>query len=831
MDKRSVPLMSKGYALVVVLAAFCLTWFAFPVQGAEVSRDHYQAVRELEPVGYWPVDEGQGEVAYDRSGNENHGQILSVPWRDGLLDFENDVYQWIQIPHHDAYASPVFSMGGWVYSRREYDQRMPYGVLIMGQPFTPRPGHDGALAWVTWRGRLDNEAAMLRFRWRPGDSPRPSLIEVASGRENDAIGSVEREIELETGEWQHVIYTYDEAATGRLYINGRLAHAAKDVPYAICVDTPYAIGGGRWGTSNFGGIQSLDGSVQHMVLFDRTLEEEEVAGLYEATRPAQDPSPPEHPVKEPAPDLDELDEIIAKLQNEELAEADRAEAALALAGMGGQAVGALPELRAVLVSITERDGKHVPKVEDLLRNAVMRALLDIAPNNEEVRALLGETLAKPFFDVLDMSKSYLDDIRPLVEAGRYMDALEAHREHLETVPKLPSLSRWGATHTDEHLEALRGSLPLRGEYLDAYFSKGFPFSDAHYNAYSQLDVHDGTTFIPVVERVSFEEVERVFEDTLKDLTDEEPDPEGKWSRLKILEIAPDGSEREVLLGGPWLIYDARDEKNDGWGILVDPKGYIHLTGGQHNNPRRRDWSPGSWEKLGIASGETDSAEVMYWVSKEPNNIDSFAFIGDRGNPRSFGGWMNYMNFVRAPDGTPFLFGRGRTWSWAIMRYDADERRWTEMRGNANRMIWEHAPQANPDWFESLGGTVPYHGPGDGVVVAFQPTGYNYNRAWPTLVRGIRGVTFDRTGRMHLQMPILGVGKEGRITHGPVYAYSDDLGETFRRADGTPLRLPLTVNPIPDHDASIEHHSSKQWFDVWMSLIQEAGWNRAGGFDR
>jgi len=140
MDMRSVLLMSKG----CMLAVFCLTWFAFPVQGEEVSRDRYQPVRELEPVGYWPVDEERGEVAHDRSGNENHGQILSVPWRDSLLDFTNDVYQWIQIPHHNAYASPVFSMGGWVFSRREYDQRMPYGVLIMGQPFTPRPGHDGA---------------------------------------------------------------------------------------------------------------------------------------------------------------------------------------------------------------------------------------------------------------------------------------------------------------------------------------------------------------------------------------------------------------------------------------------------------------------------------------------------------------------------------------------------------------------------------------------------------------------------------------------------------------------------------------------------------------
>ncbi len=69
----------------------------------------------------------------------------------------------------------------------------------------------------------------------------------------------------------------------------------------------------------------------------------------------------------------------------------------------------------------------------------------------------------------------------------------------------------------------------------------------------------------------------------------------------------------------------------------------------------------SIKKLGIASG----AEAMYWVSKEPGSIDSFEFVGARGNSRSFGGWMNYMNFVRSPDGTPFLFGRGRAWSWAL----------------------------------------------------------------------------------------------------------------------------------------------------------------------
>ncbi len=525
-----------------------------------------------------------------------------------------------------------------------------------------------------------------------------------------------------------MIYTYDEAGTGRLYLNGNFVQSVDNVPYEVCTETPFVIGGGRWIWDD---IKSLDGSVQHMVLFDRALDGDEVASLYQATRPEKEPSPQEDLVEAPTPSLDDL---ITILRNGELADADRAEAALALAGMGQEAVEAVADLRAVLESITERDGAHLPKVEDLLRNAVMRALLDIAPEDEPVRALLGETLAMPFFGVIDLSNPHLEKVRALGQEGHHMDALEAHRDHLKTIPKLPRLSRWGANHTDEHLDALRGSLPLRGEYLDAYFSKGFPFSDAHYNAYSQLDIVDGTTYIPVVERVSFEEVQRVFEETLKDLTDEEPDPEAKWSRLKILEIAPDGSEREVLLGGPWLIYDARDGKYDGWGILVDQEGYIHLTGGQHNGPNRNNWVPGSWEKLGIASGEQESAEVMYWVSEEPYKIESFEFVGQRGNPRSFGS-------------------------------------------------------------------------------------------------GIRGVSFDRTGRMHVQMPIFGVGREGRVTQGPIYAYSDDLGETFHRADGTPLRLPLTVNPIPGHDAHIEHHSSKQWFDVWMSLIQEAGWNRAGGFDR
>jgi len=36
--------------------------------------------REVGLVGWWPFDEGQGDVLYDRSGNDNHGAIYGATW-------------------------------------------------------------------------------------------------------------------------------------------------------------------------------------------------------------------------------------------------------------------------------------------------------------------------------------------------------------------------------------------------------------------------------------------------------------------------------------------------------------------------------------------------------------------------------------------------------------------------------------------------------------------------------------------------------------------------------------------------------------------------------
>jgi len=773
--------------------------------------ERYRVVRDLQPVGYWPADEGTGDVLHDRSGNDNHGRLISTPWRDGLLNFTTDVYQWAQIPHDPRYASQAFTIGGWVFSRRTYKTSR---VLFIGQPWMP--GASGS-RWVGWGGRQDVDGALLKFG-AASEDPAHVLIEVVSGKKADAIGSAASNTGMPINAWQHVLYAYDESGTGSLYLNGRLVRSASGVPFKP-VETPLVIGGDleQWGVWPPGG-RALDGSVRDMVVFDRALAPEEVEGLYKATAPSVRPTESRHDAAEEIPDLPLL---VRTLQDEGLSREERAKTALALAGMGEDAAAVVPTLVVALESILEREGARLPRIEDILRNAIMRALLDIAEQDEGVRDVLGRALAKPVLDSLDLTKAYLADIRPLVETGRYMDALDAYRTHLQTLPQLPGHRYWGHACADD----VRASLPLREEYFDAYLSKGNPFSDAPYRPtgcrpadYTPIDVHDGHVYMTVVERLSQAQAEEEYQRSLKDLAPAGPGTDAKWSRVKIIRIDAEGDEQEALLEGDWFIFDARDAKMDGWAVGVDQDGYVHVIGGQHNSPNRANYIPGSWEKMGIAPGD-GRPSAMYWVSTEPGNISSFEFVGQRGNPRSVPcGWMNYMNFARSPDGTLFLYGRDHIWTWGLYRYDANARRWTGPGGSTTAML-DRAKATASAWSDRLAGTVPYYGPTPArvLVAAWQPGAYNFNRSsW--------GVRFDRTGRMHVQMGIWGVGENGRMTNGPVYAYSDDLGDTFRRADGTRLKLPLTVNPVPGHHADMAFHSTRQWFDLWTSLLRHAGYS-------
>ncbi len=799
---------------------------------ASVSTDVYKEVFQFKPVGYWPVDEGKGKVLYDRSGGKNHGRIYSVPWRDGFLDFENDVYQWVEVPYKKEFGSKNFSMGGWLYSGYDKckDQESRIGAILIGQPFidaTPK----GKIKWgAIWGDRIDSSGAILRYGI--GAKKNVTFLEVASGKQADVVGTVKTETVVAHSKWQHLFYTYDgSSGMGSAYLNGNLVKIADNIPFEP-MKTPLVIGGGRWGTFNLGGNASLHGTVRHIAFFDRVLGKEEVEKLAYLTRPEANPKITLYSKRKAKPEKAEipynLTELIERVQNKQLDEILRGKAAMQLASMGLKAKTAIPALVAELQQMIDADGIYLLKVEEYFRNAIIQALLSIDRKDAEAQKILGEALVKPFFEKIDTSKAYFDDIRPMIKSEQWFDALKAYQDHMKSLPKVKKHNKWGSYDNIGQIDEVSKIFPLSAEYFDGYFCTHIPYADAGYSAYNIVDnTPDGYSYATMYERVPYDEVQNQFDEHLKSKTDNRPDLEHKevagskrtwtrkWSRVKIVQLTPEGKRKMAYLEGLWFIYDAEDAKNDGWSIITDEKGYIHVWGGQHNQPNAEFYLPGIWPQLGMAEGE--KAGVLYWVSKIPHDITEFEFVGHSKNPRGISGWLNYMNLVRSRSGQIFIYCRGNMWTWALHRYDSTKQRWTMIKGSARNMLKKY----NPQWSANLGRTVTYYGPSDGLVEAFQPGAYNFCRTWPHLTGNVvRGITFDLSGRMHLCLPILGVGQNSRMTHGPVYAYSDDLGDTFYGADGKRLKLPLTVNPIPGHYADRAVEPAKSHFDLWGALVRE-----------
>lgn len=831
------------WILIMTLLAACRLQCAYTGESTE------KQVLAMKPVGYWPVDEGKGSIVYDLTGNNNHGAILSVEWHDGFLVFDNDFYQWIEVPYKKTFGSTSFSMGGWIYSaidtNPQYECRV--GAILIGQPFvSARKNPDSTqLKWgAIWEDRLDIEGAVLRY-FVPPKNETSIYLEVGSGRQNDALGTLKEEVSIPHSTWQHVIYSYDgNARQGILYVNGKLVREVDNIPYKSDT-TPLVIGAGRWGTSNLGGNMSMDGTLREMVFFDRNLEAEEVQKLYKITKPSSNPKITLYSERYSQRDSEyqkvvaakeitihgeghNLNQLISYVQDVTLDDFSRGKAAIELAAMGEKSKSAITALAAELKRM-DADDPHLPKVEEFFRNALIRGLLDIDRDVPVAKEALADAFVEPFFNCIDTSGSCFDPIRPLIKSGKWFEALEAYKTHTKALPKVQKRREWGTFTKMEEIDALSRIFPLSDEYFNGYMSGGVPYLDAGYSAYSLVEnMRDGTSYTTLTERVPFDEVLRVFDKELKAYSDKRPEQTvtsrknqsaREWNRLKIIKIKPDGERQVVYLHGDWFIFDCHDAKMYGWSIITDEKGYIHLFGGQHNNPNQDNYIPGSWERLGIAVKKSRPS-VMYWVSKRPNDITEFEFVGQQSSPRKTIGKLNYMNFARCRDGKIFLYGRGDAWTWCLHQYDAVKQRWKVIRGSVMDMM-QHAEKVNPDWVKRLAKTTPYFGPEDGLVVSWQPGAYNFCRTWSKLTGDdIRGIMFDPSGRMHVSLALIGVLENANVTHRPVYAYSDDNGDSFYSADGKRLTLPLTHNPIPGHNADRSLEPARSHFEAWISLVRE-----------
>jgi hypothetical protein len=854
-------------SLVRQIAAVLLLAVACPRAEAE-QRPEYGPVLSMNPAGFWPLDEGRGEMVHDRSVNANHGKIRHVAWDPdtGLIDFVGR-YQWLEIPADKAYQTSSFSMGGWVFLRSE----------VVGS------------AWVNRQGMV---LIGNRFKWGRGNTAglqlcirKQEVIDVVSDSMEDVLGTrlymrykddvrVERaygQPNLALGQWHHLLYTF-ESGRGSLYLNGTLIASKDGIKYRP-VNTSLQIGNdAMWWHQQSGKSGSLDGSVRNMVWFERALSSAEVFELHNITRPQTQPwvsddttvvldgrrisfddlpglapealrrvlelygEKPARTLKElsgallpvlkdalncsacrlPAVKVlvqinddaaravlkEALPGLLSVVQAENIPEGERAEAVLALAAMKQDAAAAVPLFTETLTQILDREGARLPHVEDLLRNALIRALWDIAPDDIHARRLLGRAFAEPLLNVMDLSIPEFEAVRAQLAQGDSMMALET-------------------------FGTLRPA--TLGERFFTFKESG---KDGDYTATARFN---GSTY-KVGTGIAWEGVEKVPVDEFKAIVAElgkdypgakswrKPDFEHLY-RVPITKISPDGSKQTLYLEGENFIMDGNDAKCRAWSIFVDELGYIHLIGGQHNTPNPDYFIPGSWEKMGAGrnKGGDDFPRQLYWVSAQPECIDSFEFVGQRSSSRAIpADYLNYMNILQSFEHKTSLYGRVDVYgwqSWGMFRYDAYEKKWSSVGGDPY-YVMESARRRDPEWLnylhDNMRGGVPKT-PGDArcLVWAWQPAFYNFCRDdW--------GARFDKTGRLHVHMRLSGLDQHGYNRLASAYAWSDDNGETFHRADGSPVKLPLTVNPAPEHNAERGANKTSQWWALWFGLLSQAG---------
>lgn len=840
----------------ILLRCALRLWCALLASPAAATSARHQAVLEMKPVGYWPADDGAGELVKDLSPSANHGVIHHVSWDNGLLDFTNG-YQWIEIPGRTAYQTKEYTVGGWVFSRRHAEGGgwpPQFGMLLIG--------HGAFLAPTGIQLCL----------------VRDDLVDVVTGgvrsipqREWKSLGKTAGHPKITLNEWQQVLYTY-EGGKGTLYLDGRqewqkeglaIQHAQKPDSIRIGNDSYW------WHQSLKSG--SLHGSIRDMVWFDRALSAREVANLHQATRPTALPKvfsqdaivvdQREIRVRDlPAASLDDrrrafealntwkperlqsladsllpaltrglldpgncrlaagllvrlnheqarvalrsaVPTLVRTVQDQARPEHERAAAVLALAAMGNDAAATVPALvEALNGRVKTLRPVRLPRVEEYLHTALIRALLDTGKQRSEARDALEAGYARPLLAALDLSSPALAGVRTLAPQQGAMAALEVFR----TLPPA-----------------------ARASYFTAKAAKDRDYSSTAIHRGCTYKVGDGVAWngVEAIAQADYEQVVAAWAQQYPAATTWRKWEAKNLGRVPLTKITPDGKVQKVYLEGAHFILDATDAKMRGWSIFADKAGYLHLVGGQHNAPNPDNFIPGSWEKMGLSRTKGPKYPVqMYWVSARPECIDSFVFMGQTDNPRAIpAAYLNYMVFLQDNRSEFYLYGRTDAFgwqSWGMYRYELNTQTWTPVGGEVFDII-QSARAHDPAWLDYLHGNVrgkiPAAGGGGSrpLVWAWQPPFYNFCRDdW--------GARFDRTNRLHLRMQIGGLIERGDWLYSSVYAYSDDAGRTFHRADGTPVALPLTIDPAPEHNADLRKNDTEFRWQLWLSLLQDAG---------
>lgn len=162
--------------------------------------------------GVWHLDEGNGNIAYDSSGHENHGQINGASWTSGIvgtaLHFTGGTtYDTLMVPDSDSLdLTDTLRLEAWFKPDITIDTSEDYYYALILK------WHGIGDQWRTGYGlNISGGKLYLILGWGSGEG---NWYTYCASRDN-----------WQAGEWYHIKATYDKNLPSeniKIYINGSL---------------------------------------------------------------------------------------------------------------------------------------------------------------------------------------------------------------------------------------------------------------------------------------------------------------------------------------------------------------------------------------------------------------------------------------------------------------------------------------------------------------------------------------------------------------------------------------------------------------------------------
>lgn len=197
-------------------------------------------------VGYWKFDGN----ADDSSGNNNHGKWVGREsyGKKGVLGEAADLdglSNYVTVPHsHSINLGGAFSFGAWVHS---------YGNAKNQHFLNKRTGGEGPF----WDMYLSADAENVN-------------AEIAGGSYDNPASNIM------PYEWHHIMFTRDIRRLTTIYVDG------KPLKSKTILGDSYNTHAFNIGNLEQALDQGFNGLIDEVVIYDRSLSEEEVSSLYEA---------------------------------------------------------------------------------------------------------------------------------------------------------------------------------------------------------------------------------------------------------------------------------------------------------------------------------------------------------------------------------------------------------------------------------------------------------------------------------------------------------------------------------------------------------------------